>query len=503
MAIAGIMVVGLTLSTDVANAQGPSGGDRRAIIQSLSDEEKQKFFAMSPEEKQKFFTERGKKSGGGKAAAKSGGAAKNGGGRRGRGGRGGQRPPPLVELAKVQTAPLIRIFPITGRLVPRQQGAVAARIEGRVANILVQIGERVKKGQVLAQLSRDRLKLEADLREAEVNQARAKLKSAQAQVTLINQEVKRLAGLRKSAAFSQARYEDKRQEAVKASAQVEETAAALARARVMRDLARIDLRDAAIRAPFPGAVIIRHVSAGAYIKLGSPVATLLDDQSLEIEADVPSDKLDDVKPGDEITVRLGTKKKMKAKLRAIVPDENPLSRTRAVRLTPEVASQGGARALVANQSVVIEIPSGNGREVVAIPKDAIVDRQNKKMVFVFERGSVRPITVKIGKSFAGKFEVLSGVEAGQTIVVTGNELLRPGQRVRVKGAKGGPSGGPRGGGAGNARRSGSPGAGGGGERRAVFRSMTPEERQKLFKMPPEEKQKFIEKKMRALKAPET
>ncbi|MDP6173531.1 MAG: biotin/lipoyl-binding protein, partial [Rhodospirillales bacterium] len=190
MAIAGIMVVGLTLSTDVANAQGPSGGDRRAIIQSLSDEEKQKFFAMSPEEKQKFFTERGKKSGGGKAAAKSGGAAKNGGGRRGRGGRGGQRPPPLVELAKVQTAPLIRIFPITGRLVPRQQGAVAARIEGRVANILVQIGERVKKGQVLAQLSRDRLKLEADLREAEVNQARAKLKSAQAQVTLINQEVK-------------------------------------------------------------------------------------------------------------------------------------------------------------------------------------------------------------------------------------------------------------------------------------------------------------------------
>lgn len=479
LAVAGFLLIGVAAPAGMAAAQGFSGAaggaERRAIIQGLSAEEKQKFFAMSPAEKQKFFKQRVEKQGGG-----------HGGPPAGRG-----RPPPLVELATVELASLVQIFPITGRLVPRQQGAIAARIKGRVARVLVQVGERVKKGQILAELSRDRLKLEVELRDAEVNQARARLKSAKAQVAYLNQEVKRLEGLRRSAAFSQARYEDKRQEVVKARAAVEETAAALSKAMATRDLARIDLSDSAIRAPFSGAVIIRHVSAGAYINAGTPVVTLLNNQSLEIEADVPSDKLDGMRPGDMITVRLGGKIKITARLRAIIPDENPLSRTRAVRLTPSHAAR--EKVLVANQSVVIEVPSGNGRKVVSIPKDAVVNRRNKKIVFLFENGSVRPVHIQIGKSFAGKFEVRSGLEAGQIIVVTGNELLRPGQRVRVK--RGAPAQSPA-----PAQTQGQVGDG---RRQAVLRSMSPGERQEFLQMSPAEKQKFMERKWPAKGKPKT
>ena len=484
IAFAGILILGLSAEAGTAAAQGysgpPGGGgagqmssdQRRAIIQGLSAEEKQKFFAMSPDEKKKFFSARAKKPGG-QGASRGGGP----GGPPSQGGRRRGRPPPLVELAKVERAPLMQIFPITGRLVPREKGAVSARIEGRVAKVLVQVGERVKKGQVLAELSTDRLKLEVQLRYAEVNQARAKLKSARAQVVLLNQEVKRLAGLRRSAAFSQARYEDKRQEVVKASATVEENAAALARAKARHDLARIDLRDAAIRAPFPGAVIIRHVSAGAYIKLATPVVTLLDDQTLEIEADVPSNRLGGLKPGSIIDVRLDDGRAIKARVRAQIPDENPLARTRAVRLTPDI--NGRMLNLVANQSVVIQVPLDEKRKVIAVNKDAIVDRQNKKLVFVFQNGSVSPREVTIGKGFAGKFEILSGLRPGQQVVVTGNELLRPGQRVRVK----------RSGGA-QASSGGGRGGGGGG---SIIGSLSPEERQKFFAMSPEEKRAFITK----------
>jgi len=513
--IAGLLVLTALSLPVVAHAQGGPGGnpERRAIIQSLSEEERQKFFAMSREEKRAFMQEQLKK----KAAA-SGSAPKPAaqgtspqraqgarpGGNRPGGGRGGRRPPPLVELADVTKEPLIQIIPITGRIVSSQKSAIAARIKGPVSKVLVQVGDSVKSGDTLAELDVDRLKLEADLKSAEVIQARAKWNSAKAEVDLLKLELKRLQQLRRSAAFSQARYDDKRQEIVKAEASVEETAAALRRARSARDLARIDVRDAVVLAPFDGVVLIRHVSPGVYVNPGSSIVTLLDAENLEIEADVPSSRLSGVPVGSVIKVRIQDQK-IEAAVRAIIPDENPLARTQAVRLSPDLDKTN--LSVVSNQSVVLEVPQGAGTEVIAVPKDALVNRQSGAIVFVFERGQVRPANVVIGKAFAGKFEVVSGLTPGQKVVVTGNELLRPGQRVRTRGGRPGgrpgarPGGRPGGGSEGrpSARAPGAgasgPGGGPGGlsreQRRAIVQSLSDEERQKFFNMSREEKQQFF------------
>ena len=505
--LAALMLSSIT-AIDSVQAQGLSQDQRRAIIQSLSDEERQKFFGMSREEKQKFFQTRTKSSGGGNKSADrpSGGRQGASGGRPsgGRGGPGGRRrggrPPTLVELADVAREPLVQTFPITGRLVASQKSAIAARIKGSVRKILVEVGDRVKAGQVLAQLDVDRLKLEAELRSADVLAARAKWKTAQAQVGLVSQELKRLQRLRKSAAFSQARFEDKKQEVVKAKSAVDETAAALKRARAQRDLARIDLKDATIRAPYSGAILVRHVSPGAFINAGSPIVTLMDDESLEIEADVPSIRLSGVPECRVIDIQLDNNTKIKAAVRAIIPDENPLARTRAVRLAPDIS--GTKIKLVANQSVVLEVPQGETRNVVAIPKDAVVNRQSGKIVYVFQDGTVRPANIDIGESFGGKFEVLSGLKPGQKVVVKGNELLRPGQRVRVKRSSGRP-GASRSGGPSAGRSGGRPGgqqggrSGGNSNRRALIQSLSPEERQKFFAMSREEKQKFFQSRSKA------
>jgi|GEM_PF-375132 len=492
-----------TIDTAHSQGQGMSQDQRRAIIQSLSDDERQKFFGMSQEEKQKFFQQKANagKNTGGKSGGKAS-AGRPGGGRGGPGGRRrGGRPPTLVELGDVVQEPLVQTFPITGRLIASQKSAIAARIKGSVRKMLVEVGDRVKQGQIVAELDVDRLKLEATLRSADVLQARAKWKSSQAQVDLLNQELKRIQRLRKSAAFSQARFEDKKQEVVKASSAVDESAASLKRARAQRDLARIDLKDASIRAPFPGAILVRHVSAGAYINAGAPIVTILNDETLEIEADVPSLRLAGVPEGRVIDIQLDNKSIVKAAVRAIIPDENPLARTRAVRLTPDLSKT--KTKLVANQSVVLLVPQGHTRSVIAIPKDAIVNRQSGKIVFVFEQGKVSPAAVEIGQSFSGKFEILSGLKPGQKIVVKGNELLRPGQRVRVNrsggrpgGSQGAGSGGRQGGPSAN-RSGGKPGGNAGGrpggnpDRRAIIQSLSQEEKQKFFAMSQEEKQKFF------------
>ncbi len=480
-------------------SQGGPSPEARAVIQNLSDAERQKFFALPREERRAFIQKKlaeqnaggGSAPGGGQTAQRprggpggGQGAGRPGGGpaagRPGGGQPGGpggrRRPPPLVELGDVVRENLIRTVPITGRLVAKQRGTIASRIAGRISAVLVDVGDRVEKGQVLARIETDRFKLNADLKSAEVNQARAKLNSARATVKLLKQELKRIEGLRRSAAFSQARYEDKRQEIVKAQASVDENAAALRRARASRDMARLDVKDAQIRAPFAGVVINRKVSAGAFVGAGAAIATLLDDRTMEVEADIPSDRLSGIAEGAELDVALGDGKSIKASIRAIVPDEDPLARTRAVRLTPRF---GANPNVVPNQSVVIQVPRGQRREVVTVAKDAIVSRQTGPIVFVFQQGRVRPAQVRIGEGFGSKFEIRSGLRPGMKVVVRGNEMLRPGQNVRV--ARSGPGGGGPGGG--------NPQAG------AIIQSLSAEERQKFFAMSGPEKGAFIRAKL--------
>lgn len=491
-ALAVVILIALSLpGISPVLAQGPSP-EARAVIQSLSDEDRQKLFSLPREERrvfiQKILQERnsGSPATTSKASKKSKGGFKGGfGGGKGKGkGKGRRRfPPPLVQLAQVTRETMVQIYPITGRLVASNKSAIASTIRGRVAEVLVKIGDRVKTGDVLARLDINRLKLEADLKAAEVIQARAKWNNAKAQVKLLNQELARLERLKRSAAFSQARFEDKQQEVVKAQTAVDETAAALRRARASRDLARVDLREAEIRAPFDGAVIIRHTSPGAYINTGNPIVTLLDDKNLEIEADVPSARLGGVRPASTIDVRLDKERSIRAKVRAVIPDENPLARTQAVRLVPNFGNNGDG--VVPNQSVVLLVPHGEHRQVVAIPKDAVVERQNGKAVFVFANDRVRAAVVQIGESFASKFEVLSGLQPGQKVVVRGNEMLRPGQQVRVARRGGRP------GGIGGSRPSSFSGSKGGS---GIVSTLSPKERRKFFAMSPDERSAFIQKK---------
>ena len=525
---AGTLAAGLLLVPGLAGnnhtlAQGGPSPEARSVIQSLSPEERQKFFALSPEERRAFIQKKlaekgGTQAQGGPPSGKAGGgkdgfSGKRGGGKggfsgkRGRGGKGKRgrfRRPPAVELATIGRERLIQTYPITGRMVAANKTEVASTIRGRVAQITVEVGDRVKKGDVLARLDSERFKLEAVLKSADVLQARAKWKSSQAQVVLVQQELKRLERLKKSAAFSQARYDDKRQEVVKALSAVDEAAAALRRARASRDLARVDLKETQIRAPFDGAILIRHTSPGAYINTGNRIVTLLDDRSMEIEADVPSERLAGVKPGSVVNVQLSDNKSIKATVRAIIPDENPLARTQAVRLKP--AFGGGDAIAVPNQSVVLMVPLGGVREALAVPKDAIVDRQSGKIVFVFQDGSVRPAQVQVGEAYGNKFEVLSGLRPGQQVVVRGNEALRPNQRVRVTSPRnrgGGANVAARGQGRGGKAGRGGKGhggkgrggkGGGGGGFRAIVQSLSPEDRQKFFALSGDERRAFIQKK---------
>lgn len=340
------------------------------------------------------------------------------------------RGPILVVVDDVVSQPLNQTFPVIGRLVARRTGLVAARIGGAVAKVNVDVGDRVSKGDVVASLVTDSLQWNLRLGRAEVAEAEAAVKTAQARITLLTQELKRLQRLRKSAAFSQARYDDKRQEVATAESAEAESAASLQRYLANLKLKEITLYNAAIRAPFGGVVTSRLTEAGSYLKAGDAVIALIDDTSLEIEADVPSARIAALVPGTTVMGDIDGASSVSAIVRAVVPVENPLTRTRPVRFTPTFAN--GHANLAVNQSVTLSIPLGRGGDVVTVHKDAVINRQGKSLVFVVKDGAALKRVVKLGQAVGPRFQVLEGLEPGDSVVIRGNERLRTGQKVRTK-----------------------------------------------------------------------
>ena len=361
-----------------------------------------------------------------------------------RGGGGGSGPPANVVVDAVIEEPLSQTVPVLGRIVAGEFGPIAARIGGAVNEMRVDVGDRVERGTVLAVLDRERLALERTRHEALVMQQSAQLAGARADLQKVSLDLKRLEGIRKSAAFSQARYDDAIQEVAKQRGEVAEAKAELAQAEAQLKRANIDLQDSEILAPYPGVVSEKHAEVGAYLNIGSPVVTLINDLDIEIEADIPGNRLGGLASGTSVRVTLDDRSEHKAVVRAIIPDENPRTRTRPVRFEPNFGDL--SKPLAANQTVTVHVPVGAPRTVTTVSKDAIVRRGGNVLVFVVRDGNGQPQPVTLGESVGTRFVVTSGVKAGDRVVVRGNENLRPGQRLRITGTLEAPASGPRAGG---------------------------------------------------------
>jgi RND family efflux transporter MFP subunit len=271
------------------------------------------------------------------------------------------------------------------------------------------------------------MELRRDLLQAEVVEARALQEAAEAELSLRRQELLRLDNLQESAAFSQARYDDQLQEVAMSSARVAVSNAAVLRAEANLALAQNDMSDAIIRAPYDGVIVLRHTEVGSYVTIGSAIVEMVNDEQIEIEADVPHDQIGGLKPGVTVTVEYGDFEVGEAKVRAVGVAENAQARTRPVRFT--LGWDVAAGSLADGQTVVVEIPVNAQHEAVTVHKDAINRVAGQAQVFVVVDGTAQPRNVVLGDAVGVRFVVLDGLSPGDLVVVRGNERLYPGQAV--------------------------------------------------------------------------
>ncbi len=321
-----------------------------------------------------------------------------------------------------------RSLPVVGRLVSLQAGAIAAETSGSITRVAVDVGDRVTMGQVLAQLDTNGLGWRRQSEMATLAERRARATEAEAHLHIAEVELQRLGKLRQSAAFPLARYEDKAGEVKRLRAATQAAWATVDHAFATVRLAEVELAKAEIKAPYPGVVRRRYVEVGSYIATGAQVVEVVNDCNMEVEADIAVEYLTGAVPGTQVVVRMTSGLKRPAIVRAIMPDEDPKTRTRLVRF---VFDRQPDSELAANQSVVVLLQVGNRHKVPTVSKDAIIHRENQSVVFVIEEGIAKLRPLQLGGSVGGRFVVERGLKSGELVVVRGNEKLLPGQAVRL------------------------------------------------------------------------
>jgi RND family efflux transporter MFP subunit len=285
-----------------------------------------------------------------------------------------------------------------GTVTARLSADVAPTVTARVLAVRVQAGSSVRRGEVLATLDARDLTARRQQAEAALAAATAQARQAAADLDRARQLFAKEALTRQDLDAAEARAAAARAHAAQARDAVAE--------------ARVRLGETEVRAPFDGVVVARHVDPGDTAGPGAPVASLQDPSTLRLEADVSEQCAAPLAIGAELAVRLGAPPiELWARLEELAPVADPTTRTRHVKavLPPDAALRPGAFAS-------LRLSCGSHTAVV-VPAAAVHRAGQLETVRAVVDGMPLVRSVRTGKAVGADVEILSGLRAGDVVVV--------------------------------------------------------------------------------------
>ena len=382
---------------------------------------------------------------------------------------------PEVEVARAAVesgSAGVEILTATGYIVADRKAAVSPKISGRLEYLGVDTGARVKPGQIIARLEHHDLDAQLseakstfanyqgarNQAEAELEQARAALSQAQANRQKSGLELARQTKLLQDGvtskadsdnATAQARVDEGQVRSAEAQIKAIQAKIESSTSQVHSAEARIRLMEAQleytnIRSPFDGLVISKDAEVGETVapaiyggaSTRGSVVTIVDPNTLEVEADINESSIGKITPGlqAEVTLDALPGEKLPAEVRKIIPTADRQKATVKVKvrfkeIDPRILPDMNAKVTFLQGP---EPGTNTGRTRVTVPKSAIQQRDGKSIVFVFNNGRVLSQPVTAGSDFGDRIEINQGLAGGETVVVRGTENLTDGSRVKVK-----------------------------------------------------------------------
>lgn len=319
-------------------------------------------------------------------------------------GGGGAMPPMAVGVHVLRGEPLDDALVATGTLLANEEVQLVSELAGRITHIGFEEGGRVDAGQVLLRINDDELQ--------------AQLRKAEAGLRLAVEDEARKAQLLAVNGLSQEQLDAARTTVAGLQADVDDL-----RARIAKSV---------IRAPFGGRVGLRSVSEGGFVAAGTPIARLHQTDPMKVEFAVPERYGRSLAPGSAITFTLeGDTATYTGAVYAVDPSVDAATRTVKVR-----ARTGNAHGrLIPGAFARVQVRLQRIPDALVIPAEALIPDIQGQKVLLMKGGTAVSARVQLGLRTAERVQLTSGVQPGDSVIVTGLLALRDGAAVRPLGGQ--------------------------------------------------------------------
>jgi RND family efflux transporter MFP subunit len=358
------------------------------------------------------------------------------------------RPQPVLVEAVAAQAPAtlaggVAVLDATGYVTAQREATVSFKITGKLADVLVEEGDRVARDQVLARLDDIDERTRLHLAQAQLGAVQAQLGRLEAEAGQAARDLKRQQELNARGLTPLQALEDARTRVVSLDAQLQAQRKQVEVAAAELRVAEVNLDNTIIHAPFAGVVvdvsaqpgeIVSPISAGGgFTRTG--ICTIVDMDSLEIEVDVNEAYINRVRPGQPVTAVLDAYPdwQIPAQVIAIIPTADRSKATVKVRIAlgqkdARIVPDMGARVSFLQEAADgAAAPRG-----VLLPTGALVQRDGRSVAFVIDGERVRARELAPGPSYGDMLLIEEGLEAGARVVRNPPAQLEDGMRIRLK-----------------------------------------------------------------------
>lgn len=334
-----------------------------------------------------------------------------------------------VAVARARNGAVRDDIEITGSLKPKEQVDVTSKITGRVQSLTVQVGDLVRRGQVIAELEDAELTQQVRRAQAARDVVIATRQQRNAELSNVKADADRAKQLFDQGLIARQDYETKltnyrvmQAQVALVAAQQEQAAAELRELTIQRSQMKIV-------APISGYVAQRYVDMGAVISPSTPIVKLVNLSTMVAVANVPERNISRLRVGGGavVTVDALDQQQFPARIARIAPVLDVATRTALVEV--EIANPNGA--LKAEMFARVKLDVGGTRDAILVPREALVYRGAQSGVYVLE--SKKPVfrPVDTGTAHGTDVEVTSNLPVGTPVVSRGAAMLQDGDQIRV------------------------------------------------------------------------
>lgn len=368
-----------------------------------------------------------------------------------------------VEVIEASRETIKDFVRLTGRVEAEDDVKVTSKIGGRIAEIKKDVGDFVRKGEVIFTLETSELQnqlaqAQAAVSAAQANlsanesaglpqqleQVRASLEQAEANYTNVQADYERMKALYEQDAISKqlfdgitlkykvakTQYETAKEQHRLTKERLPKNVDAL-RAQVKQaqstvDLIQTNIQNSVIHSPVTGIVANKLANSGEVIGAGQPIITVVNIDKINVVIDVTEEEINKVRDGQEVDVKVNSlgEDKFKGTISIIPPASN---QTRLFQV--KVSINNKDHVLKPGMFAEVDVQTGIKENTVVIPKDAILLKKNGNVVYLVKDGKAVEKMIKLGVTNGEKVEVIEGVEQGDQIVIKNQNLLKEGAKV--------------------------------------------------------------------------